>query len=65
MVRLEKNKYMRERMFYKREGHIVLYNEANLKYQTCEDNLHDNLTKQAITILKPDKEIFLTKLKEK
>ena len=32
MVRLEKNKYMRERIYYQKEGKMVLYDKANAKY---------------------------------
>ena len=56
--RLEKNKYMRERIFYQREGQIQLYEEANRKYHTCEDEITDNLVRQAKTIYAPSSEDF-------
>jgi len=57
-VRLEKNKYMRERIFFQREGQITLYNEANSKYHNAETEVTDNLVKMAKTICKPSKEEF-------
>jgi len=62
-TRLEKNKYMRERLYYQREGHIVLYEEANRKYHNCDEEITDNLCKQAITVCKPDVKVFDEKLK--
>ena len=50
MVRLEKNKYMRERIYYQKEQKMVLYNKANAKYQNCRDDVTDNLVKMATTI---------------
>lgn len=44
-VRLEKSKYMRERIFYKNEGQQVLYNEANNNYHNCKEKQQDNLVK--------------------
>jgi hypothetical protein len=38
-VRLEKNKYMRERIFYQREGQMVMYEEANKAYNNCENEV--------------------------
>lgn len=58
MTRMEKNKYMRERLFYQRENQIVLYEEANAKYHKCQDVITDNLVKQAKTIVKPDEAEF-------
>ena len=58
LTRLEKNKYMRERLFYQRENKIVMYEEANRKYHSCEDEQKDNLTKTAKTICKPNEELF-------
>ena len=49
-VRLEKNKYMRERIYYQKEQKMVLYNKANAKYQNCRDDVTDNLVKMATTI---------------
>ncbi len=56
---MEKNKYMRERLFYQRENQIVLYEEANKKYHECEDEVKDNLIKMAKTICKPNEADFL------
>jgi hypothetical protein len=64
MTRMEKNKYMRERLFYQRENQIVLYEEANKKYHECQDVVSDNLIKQARTIVKPDPEEFELWLKK-
>ena len=58
MVRLEKNKYMRERIFYQRNNEIVLYEKANKSYHNCRDQVTDNLVKQAKTICKPTQEEF-------
>jgi hypothetical protein len=58
MTRMQKNKYMRERLFYQRENQIVLYEEANKKYHECEDEVKDNLIKMAKTICKPDEAEF-------
>lgn len=57
-TRLEKNKYMRERIFYQRERQQVLYDEANKNYNQCNIEIEDNLVKQAKTICKPSKEDF-------
>ena len=57
-VRLEKNKYMRERIFYHRERQQVLYDEANKNYNNCGTDVEDNLVKQAKTICKPSAEEF-------
>jgi len=57
-VRLEKNKYMRERIFYQRERQQVLYDEANQNYNNCNIEIEDNLVKQAKTICKPSAEDF-------
>jgi len=35
-VRMEKNKYMRERVFYQRSGEIVMYERANKAYNHVE-----------------------------
>ena len=59
MTRMEKNKYMRERLFFQRENQIVLYEEANKKYHECEDEVKDNLIKMAKTICKPNEMDFL------
>ena len=58
MVRLEKNKFMRERIYYQKEGKTVLYDKANTKYQNCRDDVTDNLVKMAKTICKPTGEEF-------
>lgn len=53
-VRMEKNKYMRERVYYQRSGQIALYERANKAYNNCRGDVEDNVLKQAKTILKPD-----------
>lgn len=58
MVRLEKNKYMRERIYFQRNNEIVLYEKANKAYHNCRDEVQDNLVKQAKTICKPTAEEF-------
>ena len=50
MTRLEKNKYMRERIFFQREGQLVLYDQANKAYHNAQAEVTDNLVKQAKTI---------------
>ena len=49
---------MRERIFYQREGQMVMYEEANKSYNNCEGEVKDNLVKQAKTICNPSKEDF-------
>ena len=49
---------MRERIFYQREGQMVMYEEANKSYNNCEEEVKDNLVKQAKTICQPSKEDF-------
>lgn len=34
-TRLEKNKYMRERVFYQRSGQVAMYEQANSKYNAA------------------------------
>ena len=58
MTRLEKNKYMRERIFYQREGQHVLYQRANAAYHDCKNEVTDNLVKQAKTICQPSQQEF-------
>lgn len=58
MVRLEKNKYMRERIYFQRNNEIVLYEKANKLYHNCRNEVTDNLVKQAKTICKPTPEEF-------
>ena len=58
MVRLEKNKYMRESIYFQRNNEIVLYEKANKAYQNCRQEVTDNLVKQAKTICKPTAEEF-------
>ena len=58
MVRLEKNKYMRERIYYQNAKQTVLYEQANNRYKLCRDEVTDNLVKQAKTICKPTPEEF-------
>ena len=58
MVRLEKNKYMRERIYYQYSQQSVLYEQANSKYKNCSKYVTDNCIKQAKTICKPSAEEF-------
>lgn len=58
MVRMEKNKYMRERVYYQRNNEIAMYEQANKLYLNCRKNVEDNLIKQAKTICKPDEADF-------
>lgn len=53
-VRLEKNKYMRERVYYQRSGQISMYERANKCYNNCRADVEDNVIKQIRTILKPN-----------
>lgn len=62
---MEKNKYMRERLFYQREQQIVLYEEANRKYHECDTEVKDNLIKTAKTICQPDDEEFKRQLESR
>jgi len=54
MVRMEKNKHMRERVYYQRNNEIAMYEQANKAYLNCRKDVEDNLIKQAKTICKPD-----------
>ena len=54
VVRMEKNKYMRERVYYQRNNEIAMYEIANRAYLTCRKDVMDNLIKQAKTVCKPD-----------
>lgn len=49
---------MRERLFYQKEGQMVMYEEANKNYVNCEAEVKDNLVKQAKTICNPSQEDF-------
>jgi len=49
---------MRERIFYQREAQMVMYEEANKAYNNCENEVKDNLVKQAKTICNPSKDDF-------
>jgi len=40
-----------------------MYEEANKNYHGCEDEIKDNLVKQAKTVCKPNLKIFEEKLK--
>ena len=44
-VRLEKNKYMRERVFYQRSGQIAMYEHANRAYNSARPHVEDNILK--------------------
>ena len=37
-VRLDKNKYMRERIYYQRSGEVANYEKANMMYNQCREN---------------------------
>ena len=54
MVRLEKGKLTRERIFYGNEGNTAKYNIALNKLKFVETDVNDNLTKMTIHILNPD-----------
>jgi len=54
VVRMEKNKYMRERVYYQRNNEIAMYEQANRAYLNCRKDVEDNLIKQAKTVCKPD-----------
>ena len=54
VVRMEKNKYMRERVYYQRNNEIAMYEQANKAYLNCRKDVEDNLIKQAKTVCKPD-----------
>lgn len=54
VVRMEKNKYMRERVYYQRNNEIAMYEAANKAYLNCRKDVEDNLIKQAKTVCKPD-----------
>jgi hypothetical protein len=45
MTRMEKNKYMRERIFYQRNNEHGMYEESNRLYNACEEIIKDNLFK--------------------
>jgi len=45
MVRLEKNKYMRERVYYQKQNEIAMYEQANKAYLNVRKDVVDNLTK--------------------
>lgn len=57
-VRLERNKYMRERIYYQRTNQIVMYENSNKMYQSCRTTVVDNLVKTAKTICNPTKQEF-------
>ena len=52
-VRLEKNKYMRERVYYQRSGQIAMYEHANRLYNNARPNVEENIVKQAKSVMKP------------
>jgi len=45
VVRMEKNKYMRERVYYQRNNEIAMYEAANKAYLNCRKDVEDNLIK--------------------
>lgn len=58
MTRLEKNKYMRERVYYQRTNQFALYEKANRAYMASTKDVEDNLLKQCKTVCKPSEEDF-------
>lgn len=58
MVRLSKNKFMRERIYYQRSNEFALYEEANDNYNSCRAEITDNLVSQAQVICSPDPDEF-------
>lgn len=58
VVRMEKNKYMRERVYYQRNNEFAMYELANKAYLNCRKDVEDNLLKQAKTVCKPDPNDF-------
>lgn len=58
VVRMEKNKYMRERVYYQRNNEIAMYEAANKAYLNCRKDVEDNLIKQAKTVCKPNPQDF-------
>ena len=58
MTRMEKNKHMRERVYYQKSNQLAMYDEANKAYLNAEKTVKDNLIKQAKTICKPSQEDF-------
>lgn len=45
VVRMEKNKYMRERVYYQRNNEVAMYEQANKAYMNCRKDVEDNLIK--------------------
>lgn len=45
VVRMEKNKYMRERVYYQRNNEVAMYEQANKAYLNCRKDVEDNLIK--------------------
>ena len=45
VVRMEKNKYMRERVYYQRNNEVAMYEQANKAYLNCRQDVEDNLIK--------------------
>ena len=58
MTRLEKNKYMRERLYYQREKQTAMYDIAHRNYKNCDKIVEDNMVKQAKTVMKISKEDY-------
>ena len=50
---MEKNKFMRERVYYHRNNEFAMYEQANKSYMNCRKDVEDNLIKQAKTVCKP------------
>ena len=53
-IRLEKNKYMRERVYYQRSGQIALFEYANKQYNGVKKHVEDNIFRQAKSVFKPN-----------
>ena len=61
---MEKNKYMRERVFYQRTGEIAMYEKSNKAYNNVRPEVEDNIVKQAKIIFKPPPEDFASYFSE-
>lgn len=57
-VRLDKNKYMRERVYYQRSGQIAMYEHANKQYNRVKQSVEENIFRQARSVFKPNPQDF-------
>lgn len=57
---MEKNKYMRERVYYQKQGEVVMYERANKAYNNVRREVEDNIVKQAKIVFKPPTADFQT-----